>query len=116
IWLDRSGPGDVAFEIKRPQAEVRHVDVDRFPVGYGRLGNETVFAMASTGRPAGVELFFPFDIAGFEVEAIEQVMNGDFTRQLDVALGEAFDDLLYRQSLLFELGGVLVAVLGAGLR
>src|SRR5690348_1583015 len=72
--------------------------------------------MASARRMAGVELLLPFNLSTLQVEAIKEVVEHHFVRQFEVALVQSLHDLFFGQSLLFEFGGVFVAVLGPFLR
>src|SRR5438874_57502 len=99
ICFERSGPSDIAFQVKGPKSEIRHIHVNRFAISHRSLGNETVFAMTTSGRTTGIELFLPFRFAAFQVETIEHVMKRHLAWQLDVALGHTLDYLLHRESL-----------------
>ena len=63
-----------AIEIVGEEAQIGDVDVDAIPVGDGSFGSKTVLAMAAAGRATRIELAFPVDLAGVEVERIQEVV------------------------------------------
>jgi hypothetical protein len=46
------------------------------------------FLVTTTGRVAGVKFFFPVQLSGLEIEAVEKVVKHDFVRHLKVALAD----------------------------
>src|ERR1044072_8118607 len=48
-----------ALQVKCPQAEICHVGVNEFPVGYRTFRREAVLTVTPTRRLSGVKLFLP---------------------------------------------------------
>ena len=72
--------------------------------------------MTAAGRMAGIEFAFPVDFAGVEIDGIEEIMEGDFVGELEVARVQAIQKLLAFEALLREFGDVVVGIGRAGLR
>ena len=58
----------------------------------------------------------PVDLAGVEIDGIEEVMEEDFVREFEIARVQAVQKLLVFETLLHEFGNVIVGIVGADLR
>src|ERR1017187_1783497 len=63
-----------------------------------------------------VEFACPVDPAGVEIDGIEEIMQVDFAGEFEIARVQAVLDFLVLETLLRELGDVIVGVGGANLR
>ncbi len=116
IRFERGVPRLRTFQIVSPHPETGDINVDELAIRGRRFRNEAILAMPPARRMPRVEFALPFFFAGVEVQAIEEIMQRDFSGHLDIARVDFLHHLFFTEALLGQLGNVFIAVLGSGLR
>ncbi len=63
-----------------------------------------------------MEFARPVDLAGIEIDGLEEIVQRDFVGKLEIAGVQALQNLLLFETLLRKLGDVIVGIVGADLR